>query len=719
MSDAPVDPSMRNGRSAFWPFVGVTALGLAAAGCLLWPGMPSIHQDEYLPLFPITWFTKQPSALSSDIHPYTREMFGRVFPVLSYPYLGAVKAYAYLALGLPTTPGAYRILQLALLGVLFVVVLRACWRLSGRSRLACAVCIVLLLADTGLVILGILDEGNQVPSLFFGTLLFLCLYSLVESPRVWKILPIAIVVFVGELDRVNFLWFVGAGLAGCVAAALVGPLWRSLGVVTVAVLGCALGLAGAARVLPNYPSMVWRGMQQSIPTFDVSALWRHWLVLFPQLDPYSAYHRYVDTSATAHASSYAAYRWAWMALYVAIVATCALWGLSLARRRRELARPMLFLAAFMSALLFVIVKTNESWSAHHIFLIKPFAYVGMGLLAAQAAAAPGVRRALAAFVILLALGSGWVGALAYRDMVAAPRIYGVYDVGRNQLEAWQAAARTPVTAVYALDWGVFYPGVLNSPATQRWEAPPIQTLEQLRHLDAARAGRDMALLFHTKGSMRWLLDSTNGRERFGIADVQTFDRHLGEPWTLVVMNLSKVEPAAWIPPRDTAELVTNGDFADGTLGWRYEEWEKLPNGAELSVLRCEIDGSTRPCVHLEHRSDADSRVVQEVTIPPRTVAVVSAWARADGVGAASKGVHLVLLNHGHVGSAELRGTTDWQQLRFSLINPQETARRIRLAARVGTWGDLNTGSAWFAAVSVRPVATPDASVPVYLLGTEP
>jgi hypothetical protein len=698
-------------RPTYWPFLLVATLGLAAVAFLLWPGMPPIHQDEYLPLFPITWFIKEPAARSHGLHPYVRETFGVALPVLSYPYLGAVKAYAYLALGLPTTPEAYRLLQLALLGALVVIVLRACWRLSGRSVLACAVCLALLLADTGIVTLGILDEGNQIPSLLFGALFVLGLAWVADAPRASKVLPLALVVLVGELDRVNFLWFVGAGLAGCVAAAVADPVRRSARVLAVVAVACTLGLAGAVAVVPQYASKIWEGMQQSIPTFDVAALWEHWTVLFAQLDPLSAYHRYVDVQKPAHATAYVVYRWTWTLAYAAVVAGAAIVGLAGARRRPDRARPLLFLAAFSATLLFVIVKTKESWSAHHVFLVKPFAYVTLGLLAAEAGDRPRLRRPAIVLATLFAAGSAWMGARAYRDMRAASPIYGVYDVSRNAQDAWQAAAATPVAVVRALDWGVFYPGVLNSPAAQRWEGPAAETPDELRELFATGAAGGMAVLFRTRGDFRWLLESGRARERFGVGEARQFDRHPGESWTLALLHEPSAAPA---PDRADDELLVNGDFAYGALGWKYEELEATPNAAAVSVLECEIDGRRRSCTRLVHQAAAASRIVQDVSIPPKTTVAFSAWARAEGIGNATRGVHLMLVREGFA-SGELRGSTGWYRLRFAVTNPHDAPRPVRLAARLGFQNNLNTGAAWFADVSARPVRTVDPDVPVYSL----
>ena len=93
---------------------------------------------------------------------------------------------------------------------------------------------------------------------------------------------------------------------------------------------------------------------------------------------------------------------------------------------------------------------------------------------------------------------------------------------------------------------------------------------------------------------------------------------------------------------------------------------------------------------------------------------MSALAKASGVGEASKGVHLCLM--GDVAeSGELRGDTDWHQLRF-YVATRDRPRRIRLAARLGTFGQVNVGSAWFTDLRVQRVAAPPERAKVYALG---
>jgi hypothetical protein len=695
-------------------FCLLAGLGLAFLGLVLWPSLPPVSQDEYLSLFPIAWFDKEPEARSSALSSYSDRVLGHVLPLRSYPYVGAVKAYAYAATFLPTTIEAYRASKLALVLGLFSIVLLGCWKVSRGSPLAAGICLAWLLSDVTLVVLGICDAGTMVPSLVFGCCLFALLLSAMDSPRWWKILPIALVVFLGEWDRVNFLWFVASGLAACAAASVVGPPGRSIGGMTIAVIGCALGLAGTALLIPDYPKMVLSGAENSIGIFDWPALWEHWTLLFTRLDPFGAYHLYVDVASPVHANVYEAYRWISIMVYLAIILAGLVWALVRLRKRPEVARPLIFLSAFMAFLLYLIVKTSESWGSHHVMALKPFTYIGLGVLAAAVYSAPRVRRPLGAALILLWLGHTVVSFQGFREMTNTPSIMGVYDVSWNQADAWQAAARAPVKAVYALDWGVFYPGVVNSPADQRWEMPTVSALNELLQLDAARKGLDMGLLFHTKGSRRWILDAPNAQEHYGITDIKHFAQYPGEPWTLAILSVDR-----WTTPAGRAsgmsDLVHNGTFADGSSVWRYEEFEVEPQTVDWEITGCDIEGLRSTCAVIDHRAPGDSRIVQPIVLEPGVVIKISAWVRAEQVDLVGKGVHLVLLDHYEAESAELHGTTEWQALRFYVVNSGAAPKTVQLAARLGTWGSLVGGQAWFSDIKAQAVDEPESGFPLFVI----
>lgn len=693
---------------------GAALVVLAVA---LWPGLPPVDQDEYLPLLPMSWLTKTSAARSSALDWYSTRLFGHWVPVRSYPYVGAVKAFLYAATFLPTSVDVYRAAKLFLVWILFGLLSLSAFRLSRGRAVASLCCLSLLLSDVSLIALGIMDAGTEFMSLLFGSALLLLLYSTAEAPRWWKLLPIAFVVFLGEWDRVNFVWFIGSALAGSAAALLAGSLGVAMRALLVSAAGCALGLYGVVRLVPDYVNQARLGIERSIPLTDLPRLWRHWLVLFERFDPFGAYHCYVSMATPPHAGLYVAYRWGFSIFYLLVAGACAALGLLRLWRRREMAGPPLFLGGYLASLLGVILKTNDAWASHHILLVKPYAYLAFGVLLGGVLSAPRWRLAGAGLWGLLGLASLAINLQSYVDLQHAPPILGYYDVSWNAVDAWQAAARSAVRAVYALDWGVFYPGVVNSPPEQRWEMLEVPTLQMLRQLPPAARGQDVGLLFKASGPHRWLLDGTVLNRDYVVRTAQRFRRSKGEEWVFLVVNTArwaKLLPPGATPAPTGPSILRNGAFLEGPASWRYEKWEKVPGAAQFTTEPCAEPGTV--CARLTHRAEADSRIVQEIDLEPGVVYEVAAMGRAEGVGRDAKGVHLCLMEASGVESEELTGDSGWRPLHFYVVNLDPAARQATLAARLGTFGSLNTGTAWFRDLVVRPVGGPQPDVPVYEIG---
>jgi len=682
---------------------------LCALALLLWPWLPPVHQDEYLPLLPVSWFIKTPAARSSMLLGYSIRVFGHGVPARSYPYVGSLKGLLYAATWLPASVPVYRATNLVLVGVLFSLVLWASWRLSRGSRAAVMLCLAFLISDTSLIVLGITDEGPIVLCLILATLFLGLLTSLIEAPRWWKVLPIALIVCLGVWDRLNFGWFVVAGLAGCAAASLARPLRGAAGLLVVSVVGCAIGLAALVHFLPEYLSAASRGVDKSISIRDPARLWKHWVMLVNLVDPFAAYHRYININSGGRRLPYVAYRWAFSLLVLAVIAASLAVGAWHLGPRRHRAGRFLFLGAFLASLLFAIVKTVDAWSSHHIVFVKPFVFIALVCLVGELSR---LRTLLAGLSVLLAIGFGWVGIRGLADMQSAPPIGGIYDVSWNGVDAWQAAARSTVRTVYALDWGVFYPGVVNSPADQRWEMREVKSLEELWSLNFGRKSAPMGLLFRSSGGNHWLLGASNDGQNYTVEEKQVFRRHKGEEWVFLVVSTAGRERILATAGDPSANLVRNPAFREGEAYWQSEKWEETPGAAELTIGPC--DAGDDACARLTHHRPADSRLVQTITLAPNTTYEVSAQAKADGVDEAQKGAHLCLME-GSAESADLRGDTAWHRLRFYLTN-RNTPRPVRLAVRLGTFGSVTTGTAWFTHIVVRQVPAPEEGARVYDLG---
>jgi hypothetical protein len=609
----------------------------------------------------------------------------------------------------------YRATNLIPIWLLFAVVMLMAVRFADLKPEAAAWCMALLLSDVSLVVLGITDLGRFI-GLGLGFWLLFLFHSSLERPAWWKFPIIALVVFLGEWDRINFIWFVLAGTAGVVVAAIVRPSRRAWGGVLVAVAASVAGLALIDRLIPDYRRAVMAGAGKSWSVLDPSHVRNHFFLLFGELDPFGAYHRYVNVRWPGSAGLYAMYRWTFAILYVG--ATLTLGALAIAARRDDArrARAFAFLATVMAALPVLILGTGDSWAVHHVLPVKPIAYVALASLATLGASRPGARRPVTAAGVLVVAGAAFVGVVGFLERHNAPAIRGVYDVSRNADEAWAAAAATDARTIYALDWGVFYPGIVNSPSDQRWEMRELRDSSRLRTLDAARRGEDFGLLLRMQGPHRWLIDSEAVRSGLTVIHEQHFTRQEGEPWALLLVSTARWrELARPVSPDAAANILTNGDFADDAYRWQYTKWEEVPGGAELGILPCDAPGAHR-CVRLAHRAPADSLIFQSVSLEPRVIYEVSTWARAEGVGSAAKGVHLCLFEPLVVESEELTGDTPWRRLRFYVVNLGTAPRAVHVAARLGTFGSVATGHAWFSSLAVRPVSEPERGEAVYELG---
>ena len=710
-----ISPGPRRPLATLGMLIILSGVALLALALALWPGLPPVNQDEYLPLLPMSWFTKEPNARTSLLRSYVIRVLGRDVPALAYPYAGSLKGLLYTATSLPASISTYRRANLFLVGCLFSLVLWATSKLSRGSLVAAGLCLVFLIADTSLIVLGITDEGPIMIGLILATVLLMLLTSAVEAPRWWLALPVALVVFLGVWDRLNFVWFVASGLMGCAAASIARPLRDAARLLTISAIGCAIGLAAVAYFLPQYTGAIL-APGKGIPLQDLTRLWEHWIMLMNVLDPFAAYHRYINVSiifGSEHAL-YVAYRWVFSILALTVmVASLRVAALRL-RRAHHCAGLLFFLGAFLVSLFVLIVKTADAWSSHHIILVKPFVYIALSCLLMETTRFRGPLIALAA---LLAAGFGYTGVRGYVDMQSAPPIFGIYDVSWNAVEAWQAASRSNVSNVYALDWGVFYPGVVTSPADQRWEMTEVETPEKLLNLSFGKAVANIGLLFRASGPHRWLLSSSDVDKNYVVVEQRMFGNHKGEKWVFLIVNTPgrrNIEPPTTKPP---SNLVRNPAFREGEAYWQYEKWEKEPGNAELAIVPCGPTG-TISCAQITHRGDADSRITQEIHLAPNAIYEITASAKARGVGERSKGVHLCLMSHLVAESGELRGDTDWHQLRFYVSSPKQP-RRMRLAARLGTYGQINSGTAWFTAFAVREVAAPAKEVRVHELSGTP
>ncbi len=172
--------------------------------------------------------------------------------------------------------------------------------------------------------------------------------------------------------------------------------------------------------------------------------------------------------------------------------------------------------------------------------------------------------------------------------------------------------------------------------------------------------------------------------------------------------------ASALPPSAAnRNLLINGDLATGSGiqpdEWRTEAWINSPEAFGYSWSHPE---ASRPGELVVNNLKAnDGRWMQSLTLEPGWY-YLSAEIRTEKIGANEAGASISVMDDGAM-SPDIRGTTDWQKAGLYL-RVSGGGADIDVALRVGGFGSLNTGRAFFRhASAVKIKAPPPRATPVY------
>ena len=167
-----------------------------------------------------------------------------------------------------------------------------------------------------------------------------------------------------------------------------------------------------------------------------------------------------------------------------------------------------------------------------------------------------------------------------------------------------------------------------------------------------------------------------------------------------------------VPALAEENLLTNGDFSAGSGrfpdGWTTELWY---TDEGVSVLDVEDGGYDGRCIRVSNLSDNDARFAQKVSVEPDTLYRISCMCRAEGI--SEDGIGATLSVKDTFSYSESLYDTDgqWQELTvYGRTGEEQT--ELTLYARVGGYGSLNTGTAWFDDISMEAVADAPAGAEV-------
>ncbi len=167
---------------------------------------------------------------------------------------------------------------------------------------------------------------------------------------------------------------------------------------------------------------------------------------------------------------------------------------------------------------------------------------------------------------------------------------------------------------------------------------------------------------------------------------------------------------------DQKNLLLNGDFKKGSEdqpdSWRIEAWINSPDAFQTHWHSYTDKPSE---MEVDNLKANDGRWMQPLTVPPGWYQL-SVDLRTEDVGAKESGASISVMEDG-IMSADIHGTTNWQRVTLYLKVSGHGAD-IDVALRIGGFGSLNTGKAFFRNATLFAIAAPPPNAtPTYDLNT--
>ncbi|MGO9603145.1 MAG: hypothetical protein ACLQAT_07040 [Candidatus Binataceae bacterium] len=189
----------------------------------------------------------------------------------------------------------------------------------------------------------------------------------------------------------------------------------------------------------------------------------------------------------------------------------------------------------------------------------------------------------------------------------------------------------------------------------------------------------------------------------------------GRPTILALAALAIALATIARPPSARAEdnLMLNGDLSKGAADqpddWRTEAWVNEPDA--FTYTWAHPDKRVPGQLEVDALKPNDARWMQSLTLPPGWY-YFSAEVRTENVGTQATGASISIMEDGAM-SPDIRGTTGWQRVGFYLQIGGHGAD-VEVALRVGGFGSLNVGKAFFRDIhAVKLAAPPPDATPVY------
>ena len=161
--------------------------------------------------------------------------------------------------------------------------------------------------------------------------------------------------------------------------------------------------------------------------------------------------------------------------------------------------------------------------------------------------------------------------------------------------------------------------------------------------------------------------------------------------------------ALGLPPAAAAVLLQNAALNAGSdgvpAGWRVEAWNKELTDVGVESAADGRDDSAK-VVRIVNRGPNDARLCQSVPVTPGGSYRLSARVKTEGVGQTTAGA-LLAIEPRIADSVDVKGTQEWRTIEVTASNLEHSSWDMCL--RLGSYANLNTGTAWFTDVRVDQI----------------
>ncbi|MGE5551472.1 MAG: glycosyltransferase family 39 protein [Bacteroidota bacterium] len=190
---------------------------------------------------------------------------------------------------------------------------------------------------------------------------------------------------------------------------------------------------------------------------------------------------------------------------------------------------------------------------------------------------------------------------------------------------------------------------------------------------------------------------------------------------LVLIFLPALFILSVLPIGASANLIANGGFENVAAGqpemWSRDVWVQGDDATRFSVETGRAHTGAR-CAVIESYKENDAKLVQHVRVKPGTVYKLSCWIKAENAGPETKGANITVLGILET-SKDLRDTQGkWEYVElYGRTGPKQ--EEVSVSLRLGGYGSLNTGRAFFDDVVMEEADAPAGATVVNLFAAEP